>query len=451
MSNKLGNNGGRSYDFLFQPVKIDCNVIVDSANGNGLGTRSLKGSGVRNVFMNTSAAITGTVATTAAQITAISQGTSALQVGMPVQGTGIPAGTVITQILSSSAVAISQTPTGNHSSESITYQGVGAGGFANPNPAAGFAVIQLKENYYKYAGGFSGFVSPLSGSTVAINSTALSIGQPYVIVSVGSGPAGAVTIAPGAGDSSGSLAGSWFQLFDGYGNTYIFWLYVTGVGGSAPVGVGGIPVQVTIAENATVDNITTAISNVALALANAAPAGVKLPSGVAPFTSSGAGTATLTLTSTGGFTIPGPPGNGVIAGTAWTFAQTVYNTNQICWQGVGLQKGVAPNVGAAFVATSTGVSVGGGSTGLVETPSVSGVLPPEVVGDPSQTLNPAAQGSSPNVGGWLLVQFLAPTQATVDGQAGTFISPMIPTAPANGSVVGMSFFVEAKSVVVAGE
>ena len=112
---------------------------------------------------------------------------------------------------------------------------------------------------------------------------------------------------------------------------------------------------------------------------------------------------------------------------------------------------MAPSVGAAFVATSTGVSVGGGSTGLVEAPSVSGVLTAEVVGDPSQTLNPAAQGSSPNVGGWLLVQFLAPTQATVDEQAGTFISPMIPTAPANNSVAGMSFFVEAKSVVVAGE
>src|ERR1035437_5544829 len=54
-SNKLGNNGGRFYDFLNKPVLIDCNFVVDSTNGNGLGIRSLKGSGVQQVFMNTSA------------------------------------------------------------------------------------------------------------------------------------------------------------------------------------------------------------------------------------------------------------------------------------------------------------------------------------------------------------------------------------------------------------
>jgi hypothetical protein len=37
------------------PVLIDCNFIVDSTNGNGLGIRSLKGQGVSNVFMHTSA------------------------------------------------------------------------------------------------------------------------------------------------------------------------------------------------------------------------------------------------------------------------------------------------------------------------------------------------------------------------------------------------------------
>lgn len=37
------------------PVLIDCNFIVDAANGNGLGIRSLKGQGVSNVYMHTSA------------------------------------------------------------------------------------------------------------------------------------------------------------------------------------------------------------------------------------------------------------------------------------------------------------------------------------------------------------------------------------------------------------
>lgn len=37
------------------PVLIDCNFVVDSTNGNGLGLRNLKGPYVQNVFMHTSA------------------------------------------------------------------------------------------------------------------------------------------------------------------------------------------------------------------------------------------------------------------------------------------------------------------------------------------------------------------------------------------------------------
>ena len=49
------NNGGRSYNYSIRPVKIDCNFVVDSADTGGLGIRLLKGSGVRNVYMHTSA------------------------------------------------------------------------------------------------------------------------------------------------------------------------------------------------------------------------------------------------------------------------------------------------------------------------------------------------------------------------------------------------------------
>ncbi len=37
------------------PVLLDCNFVVDATNGNGLGIRSLKGPGIKNVFMHTSA------------------------------------------------------------------------------------------------------------------------------------------------------------------------------------------------------------------------------------------------------------------------------------------------------------------------------------------------------------------------------------------------------------
>lgn len=43
------------YQFEAYPVLLNCNFIVDSANGNGLGQRSLKGEGFHNVYMNTTA------------------------------------------------------------------------------------------------------------------------------------------------------------------------------------------------------------------------------------------------------------------------------------------------------------------------------------------------------------------------------------------------------------
>jgi len=111
-----GQNGGHFYSNITQPVKIDLNFVVDSANGNGLGIRSLKSNGyVHNVFMHTSA----------------SPGTN--------------------------------------------------NGQTNPNPASGFALIQLKSNYRYYLGGTSGFVSPVSGSPL----TSVTQHNAYIIVSLG--------------------------------------------------------------------------------------------------------------------------------------------------------------------------------------------------------------------------------------------------------------------------
>jgi hypothetical protein len=369
-TNKLGNNGGREYSFLNRPVWIDCNFIVDSANGNGLGIRSLKGAGVRNVFMHTSA-----------------------------------------------------TP------------GKGLGGYLNPNPASGYAIIQLHNNYNRYCGGFSGVVAPLTGSSLAINGSALTANAPYVITSVGHAAAGAVTIAPVA-DVSGSLASTWFSLYDGYGNTFIIWFYVTGVGGSAPVGVSGTLVQQTIAENASAATIGGALASTIALL----PSGV---SGIYSFTTTGTTTVTATSTQVNPYgPVAGPPADGLIA-TGFTFAKTVYNTNQTCWQGVGLPAGVAPNVGAAFIASATGFSAGGGSTGTVQAPGAGAVQSLSVVGDPNQTLSPVPMGGSPNVGGLIMVQFNAATSSSV--------TTPVATAPVDNSIVGLGFYVEAGSIQIAGE
>ncbi len=47
-------NRGHLYSPHVRPVLVDCNFVVDKANGNGLGIRSLKGQGISAVYMTTS-------------------------------------------------------------------------------------------------------------------------------------------------------------------------------------------------------------------------------------------------------------------------------------------------------------------------------------------------------------------------------------------------------------
>lgn len=375
-TNKFGYNGGRFYSFFNRPVWFDCNFLVDATNTNGLGVSSLKGAGVRNVFMNTSA-----------------------------------------------------TP------------GRGTGGYLNPNPAAGYAIIQLHNNYNRYGGGFSGIVAPVTGSSLAINATALTPGNPYVITAVGHAAAGTVTIAPIA-DVSGSLASTWFRIYDAYGNTYIVWFSVSGVG-AAPVGVSGTLVQQSILSGATAAQIGAALVITLAALPAAQPGNLTAPTGVFSFTASGTTTVTVVSTATNPFgPLPGVPIDGTIP-TGFTFAATVFNTNAQDWSGVGLQAGVTPAIGASFIATTSGVSSGGGSTGTVKAPGVSLISAIDIIGDPNQTLAPAPFAGSGNVGGYLLVQFLAPTSSSV--------TTPIATAPSNLSLVSLGFYVEASSVLISGE
>lgn len=117
----------RNIQFTYNPhnklTVLDCNFIVDSANGNGFGVRSLdKGGRIASVFM-----------------------------------------------------ATSQTP------------GKAADGLVNPNPASGVICVALQDNYNDYRFGTAGWVVPLSGTPISISgSSVLTRGAAYVIVSLGS-------------------------------------------------------------------------------------------------------------------------------------------------------------------------------------------------------------------------------------------------------------------------
>ncbi len=283
--------------------------------------------------------------------------------------------------------------------------------------SAGYALIQLAYNYKRIYGGPWNVEPPVTGGALAIDASALDPGVPYKIVTVGVGTKGAATINC-VDDVSSNLASTWFRLYDSYGNTFIIWFSVDGVG-SAPTGVAGTLVQQSISENDTDDTIADAL---VLTIENLA-SGV---AGVDSFTAS-ATTGTVTVTSTKDDILAGPPADGVIP-TGFAFSLTKYKTNLKNWQVVGVKPGVVPAVDLAFVAIAAGDSTGGGSTGTVKALDKSNVAAMELLGNPQLPLNPIPMGGSPNSGGWVLVQFL---------DFGGSVA-----APTDGSIVRLQFLLE---------
>lgn len=127
MANRNFASGGKIYSMHVKPVLLDCNFVVDSTNGNGLGIRSLKGPMIQNVFMHTSAS--------------------------PGAGNRNPATPNVAVI--------------------------------NPNPASGVLVIQLQDNYNRSLSGANAIVSPVSGSALKIDNSALTQGVAYIITTLG--------------------------------------------------------------------------------------------------------------------------------------------------------------------------------------------------------------------------------------------------------------------------
>lgn len=355
-------NAGHFYSNIVKPIKIDCNFVIDSTNGNGLGVRSIKSNGyVRNVFMHTSA-----------------------------------------------------TP------------GAGEGGLVNPNPAVGYCLIQMKQNFNYYLGGFSGFVSPTSGSPIAISGSGLTVGKAYIIATVGTVPKPKFTVLAVA-DSAGSLAGKYFLASDAFSNNYVFYNVVSGVG-LPPALVGAlanyVAIPVAFATNAANTVVAAAISTAVAAVNN-----------TNSFTTS-VSTATVTITSAANANLAlSPPPQDV--NTGFTVSAIVFTSLVADWAHVGLQAGLTPAVGQSFIALTTGGSIG---SGTLIAAGVSGITAFEVIGDPNASINNSSIAA--NGGAWLLVQMLGATDATH--------TALIPAAPANGSVCGMSFMFDGSSVTVDG-
>lgn len=108
------------------------------------------------------------------------------------------------------------------------------------------------------------------------------------------------------------------------------------------------------------------------------------------------------------------------------------------WQAKGLPLGVIPAVGQSFIATATG-TIGGSAT--VEAPSISGLTAIEAVGDPNAMLKNS--NVYQNGGGQIVLQTLAATNSST--------TTLVPTAPADGTVITLVLLMSDSSVTVNGQ
>lgn len=67
-------------------------------------------------------------------------------------------------------------------------------GTLNPNPASGYALIQMKQNFNYYIGNVQGFVSTTTGSIKVDNGATLTVGNPYIITTLGDATAAQWTL-----------------------------------------------------------------------------------------------------------------------------------------------------------------------------------------------------------------------------------------------------------------
>lgn len=107
------------------------------------------------------------------------------------------------------------------------------------------------------------------------------------------------------------------------------------------------------------------------------------------------------------------------------------------WQAAGLPQGLTPTVGQAFVAIATGTIGGGAHVGL---PGEQVAPIVSVVGDPNTSLGNS--NLAVNAGARIIVQFAGPTAA---GN-----TALIATAPADGTVIGMTFKFDGSTVTIDG-
>lgn len=290
----------------------------------------------------------------------------------------------------------------------------------NPNPAAGYCLIHMKQNFNHFLGMNYVAEPPVTGAAINISdSSVLTEGVAYQIVTVGSVPDAAFTVDTVA-DSSKSLAGTYFKASDAFGNNYVFYNVVSG-SGTPPSLTGSLAnytaIPVTFATNA-LD------SAVATSLATAMDA---VNGGNSWDASASSNTVTVTSKVDNVGLVPPP----VDVNTGFTISDVDFTSLSEDWQSIGLPAGFTPSVGQAFIATATGSALGDGT---VKALTDSAIITAEVLGVSDALI--ANNNIAVNGGAWVMIAFRDTDSALV--------------APTAGSIVSLSLWFDQGSVTIDG-
>jgi hypothetical protein len=463
MANRNWASAGRLYSMHLKPILLDCNFVVDSTNGNGLGIRSLKGPGIQNVFMHTtvspgqgnssqstpnipvfnpnptgsgpsgpppgspnlaSSASFVTLGASAISNTGSSVLTGNLGLSPGTSVTGFPPGTVIgTQHITDAAASQAQTDATAAYTDLSTRA-------STVIPSALDGQV-LSAGVYSFSSGSASLAASGNG-TVTFNGSATDIFVIQTASTLTTGAGGTPTIA----FTGGALASN------------LYWA----VGSSATLnvsGTGAFEGTLIAQTSVTIDGGTGVARLMALTGAVTFSAATILSLPPSP-PSSGGGVIVVQFEdnyarSLSGWKAIASPVSGtplqvdnsaLTPGVAYIIT-TVGNSTAAQWIALGLPKGVPAAVGASFVALNNGGSAAISSSRVMATASAgSGILTIETIGDPNQSLAP-----SPIAGQGFGAQILLQARSYLGADS----------APADGTVISLAFLLNDSSVQLAGE
>ena len=132
--------------------------------------------------------------------------------------------------------------------------------------------------------------------------------------------------------------------------------------------------------------------------------------------------------------VSGTPLTATTAGTPVTIV-SLGTATLAQWQAVGLPLGITPAIGASFVPTAS-ATIGGSAAVEIAAAAGTGIMSIETLGDPNTTLAPIPTANQ-GFGGQMILQCRNSSGAIA--------------APADGSVISLSFYLSDSSVTVQGQ